>query len=138
MYTEVELLTETELRALCGLLRLVVLADGAVDGIELDALDAIGHRVAPKPPGDTPYREAKPPAMGPTAFRAFFGEANHELPTKEDVREAALRVTRPEAREILYALLFDVAAADGVHPNEQAILSWLEERWSLETRPSLE
>ena len=133
----VDLLTRDELLALAGLLRTIVLADREIDGYELDALDGVGRRVALLGSVATTYRTAER-AMGAGEFRALFGEACRKLPTDDAVRKAAEAVVRPEAREILFAILRDVAASNGIVPEEQAILDWLLERWGLVTGPVVE
>ena len=131
----VEVLTEGELLALAGLLRVMVLADRQVDVHELDALERVGHKVARTAHVDDPYRSAAPPAMGPDAFRSVFARASRELPDGAAVRAAAQGVERQEAREILFTILLEVAASNGIVPEEQAVLDWLKEQWSIEPRP---
>ncbi len=131
----VEVLTREELMALAGLLRVIVLADREVDGYELDALERVGGRVAVAGPAGDPYRAAAPEAMGPDAFRALFGEASRALPDAASVKAAAAAVERTEAREVIFALVFEVAAANGIVPEEQLVIDWLEQRWDLHPKP---
>jgi len=131
----VEVLTEQELLALAGLLRVLVLADRQVDVHELDALERVGQKVAEAARIDDPYRSAAPPAMGPDAFRGVFAQASRQLPDNAAVRAAAQRVERQEAREILFTILLEVAASNGIVPEEQALLDWLKAEWGIEPRP---
>ncbi len=121
---DVETLTHQELLVLAGLLRVLVLVDREVDGYELDALDRVGDRVA--------TAGASGP-LGTDGFRLVFGEANRALPDRASVRAAAEGLTRPAAREAIYAIVRDVALANGIVREEQALLDWLEERWELVT-----
>jgi hypothetical protein len=118
--------------ALAGVLRTLVLADREVDAYELDALDDVGRRVALSgaEPERGPYR-SRVAAMGADEFRAIFGDACRRLPTDASVRAALEAVTRPEAREVIFAIARDVAACNGIAPVEQEILDWLIERWGL-------
>lgn len=128
-------MTGEELLALAGLLRVLVLADRAVDGYELDALDRVGRRLARAAPGGDPYRHASPPPMGSVEFRAIFGQASRALPDGASVRAAAEALERPEAREAIFTILLDVAASNGIAPEEQAILDWLKDCWQITPTP---
>ena len=42
-------------------------------------------------------------------------------------------ITRPEAREIIYGTVLELAMADVVTGHEPALLSWVAETWQLES-----
>lgn len=52
----------------------------------------------------------------------------------DGVRQAARDVTRPEAREVLYELLYDMALHESVVEREAELLAWLRTEWQLPAR----
>ncbi|MCA9577841.1 MAG: hypothetical protein KC668_20540, partial [Myxococcales bacterium] len=47
-----------------------------------------------------------------------------------DIRAAAAKVTRAEARTVILDLMRKVAAGDEVSADEESLLSWLENLWA--------
>jgi hypothetical protein len=94
----------------------------------------------PSAPG-SPYRDAKeaaPPARVVDEARAWevLDEAASALPDDEAVMKAARAVARPEAREVIYAELVELAAVDGIDLREAKLLEWLRGQWGLAERPA--
>ncbi len=128
-------LTPSEELALVGLLRLMIRLDGRGTPEEAEAYrTALLQALATDDQGDVaPYREAPAAPLIDEARLATLEErADRELSTDESVRNAALAVTRQGSRETIFAALSDVAASDGVHVAEIALLDWLADLWSIE------
>ena len=53
--------------------------------------------------------------------------------TEEIVQEQAREVERPEARETIYGVLFNIAAAGSIVKQEGQLLDQLAETWNLDT-----
>ena len=66
-----------------------------------------------------------------------FEKAAHEaaqLPDTEAILMTAGTVTRPEVREILFELLFDMAVRESIAEREAKVLDYLSETWQLPAR----
>jgi hypothetical protein len=105
-------LDRDEQLALGGLLRLLVRSDGDFTEAEESQIDAIGERMG-----------------GPAAIWKLISDSAQAYPHDGAIRAAALGVKRPAARELMVALLREVAAPDGVHAKETALLEWLTGEW---------
>jgi uncharacterized tellurite resistance protein B-like protein len=97
-------LGENELLTLAGLLRLLVRLDGMASAAELAAIDALAVE------------------LGRERFNALIRRAANELPRDEDVEQAALRIDNPDARELIFTALFEIAAADSILQQESSLL----------------
>src|SRR5690349_16798165 len=114
---DLEQLTSEELLVLAALLRCVIRIDRQFTAPEQEAVERIAMQVAapgPRPPGEGVFRKASTPLEPLGADRLFelIELAGEELPDDDAIREAALAVTRQEAREVIYGLVWEVAAAD--------------------------
>jgi hypothetical protein len=126
-------LTRIELLVLAGLLRLMVRADGKVDPAEIEALDGVHLRVA-ELLGDegAAYRaSAARKPIDEATWGSIWDMSASQQPGRDRVLAAAARVERAEAREAIYAILCDVAAADTIAPAETALLDHLASTWGL-------
>ncbi len=126
-------LSDTELLALCGLVRMLVRLDGQVSPEERQAVEEIGPALARRDvdPGE-PYREtSKELDDGVERFWATMDRAARSMTTEQDVREAAVRVTRQEAREQIHAALHALAASDVISEPEWSMLTWLASEWGI-------
>ena len=134
---EIEQLTEAEMLALAALLRVLSRADGAFSEAEHAALSAVAASVTLIAASDADesatYRTTgePPPPLGDDALFALIERAGRELPDEDSIRALARTVTRPAARATIHALLFEVAASDGIAMGESAVLDWLAECWAL-------
>ncbi len=109
-------LTDDERVALLGLVLQLVRADGVASEDELEELRALGVE------------------MGPKAFDAAYLRARDMLETREATLEFARdHVLRPDARELLYTALFDMAAVDEVSPFERPLLDAVRSMWEIAT-----
>ena len=101
--------------ALLALLGLMARLDGQVSGDELEVL----RRVVSE--------------LDPDAFSRASAEARN-LPSSEAILQAAGEVTRTEAREIIYELLFEMAMEESIVERERELLDWLTKAWQLPGR----
>jgi hypothetical protein len=107
-------LTRDEQMVLGGLLRLMLRSDGQFSEGEEAALDRIGQRIAG------------------SAERMWkvISDSAQLLPEDDDIRAAVGNVERDEARREIRWILEELAVGDAISESEQALLSWLRERWS--------
>jgi hypothetical protein len=101
--------------ALLALLGLMARLDGQVSGDEVELLNRILGE------------------LGPDAFEKAAHEAA-QLPDAEAILLSAGLVTRQEAREVLFELLFDMATRESIVEREAVVLDWLTETWQLPPR----
>lgn len=124
-----EPLTHHERLTYAALLRTVVRLDGHVTPEEQSVVDEAS-------------RELLRPSMAPDAavsdaddareLGALLDRSAEEFPDDEAVRRAAAGVTRPEAREAIYAALLAVSAAGTITTGEAGLLDWLAASWELD------
>lgn len=129
-------LSHEELVVLAGLVRATIEADDRIDPAEVRAVQRIAAAVteaADHAPLGAYRTAAYVTPLDEAAWSAIWREAVERLPSIDDVKRAAKAVGRAEAREALYALVHDVAAADTIAGAEWSLLGWLEEAWSLST-----
>ncbi len=125
--------------ALAGLIRFLVQADGRYSPEEFSALTPIVEGLLCSKPGGAagdPYRddEAEPDAK---EGWDLLDRAAEELDDREAMEAAARAVVRPAARELIYATLFELAAADTITAEEWPVLEWLQKEWGI-TSPAAE
>ena len=103
-------LEEHEALALGGLIRILIRLDGTFSEAERDALEEIGDDVG-------------------TAddLWTMITRSSEELADDGAIRDKALAVTRPEARELIRYLLESVASVDSITLAEQQLLDWLDD-----------
>jgi hypothetical protein len=73
-------------------------------------------------------------ALGTEAYQAAVDKADHRFRGEDDLKAFLKGITRPEAREIIYGTVLELAMSDVVTGHEPALLSWLAETWDLESR----
>jgi len=71
-------------------------------------------------------------AMGEETYRKTLEYVDSKIEDEDDLKALLEDVERPEARELIYATVVDVAMADVVLGSEVPILEWLVEVWELE------
>jgi hypothetical protein len=128
-------LKEHEQLALIGLLRFVVRLDGHTSPEELESLQSAlrGLYMPQVDEPTTPYRVgAALPQSVEDQIAALEARADKKFFDDDSVRRAALTITRPEAREIIFAAVADLAASDGIALQEGWLLDWLADVWELE------
>lgn len=142
MSEEIDRLTGAEMMLLAGLVRKLVRMDGRFTEAERDGIARIAETIAEDDAVDagTPHRAGAkaPQPIGAPALFDKIEQASETYPDDPTLRAAALALTRQEAREIIHALLFDVAASDAIGKGEADLLEWLEEKWELEASDVVE
>jgi hypothetical protein len=101
--------------ALLALLGLMARLDGQATGDEV----AILNRIMTE--------------LGSEAFESAAREAA-QFPDGESILMSAGEVTRPEAREVLFELLFEMAVKESIVEREAKVLDFLAETWELPQR----
>lgn len=71
--------------------------------------------------------------IGAERFEAASAEAA-QLPDGAAILRAAAAVERPEAREVIYELLYDMAVTDSIVEQEDKMLEQLADLWELPQR----
>jgi hypothetical protein len=105
-------LEKHEKLALGGLIRMMLRSDGEFAEDEEDAVDSLGDDVG-----------------GKAAIWRIVSDSAQALRSNDAVRDAAIRVTRPDARAVIRDALVRVAAADSIVESERALLDWLDAAW---------
>jgi FMN phosphatase YigB (HAD superfamily) len=100
---------------LLATLGLMMRVDGEVSAEETELLTRIAAEI-----GDEDFRRARTQA-------AQFADADAIL-------QGAARVTRVEAREVIFELLYDMAQRDTITPREAEVLDRLASTWALPQR----
>jgi hypothetical protein len=131
-------LTEAELVVLAGLGRAMTRIDGRVTAEEQEAVLSLRLNVSEGVAKEgSPYRgRVGTTPLEPDRWRTLLERAGETLDTEEKLQEAAMSVTRPEAREAIFALVAEIAIVDAVGTAEWRALEWLEERWDLRAEPA--
>lgn len=106
-------LTRDEILVLAAVLRELVAADGVLSEEELEALALVPRRLA----------------ITDADWDGMWDEAIRTLPNYEAAQEAAAGLSRVGARELVYELLYIVAAEDCIVDDEWDLLEWLDEEW---------
>lgn len=75
-------------------------------------------------------------AMGEDSYQAVAEVANSHIQNLDKLREVLDAVTNPEARELIYGTLMEIAIDETVGPGESELLDLVGEVWGL--RPSFE
>ncbi len=108
-YTE---LTPDERILLVGMVRKVASADNTFSDQEKDQMVRLAAEM-----GEDAFKEAS--------------LAGQKLSSAKAREAAALAVTRPEARELIFTTLQDLAVSDEVAPEEMELINWLADLWDL-------
>jgi hypothetical protein len=106
-------LTAEEQVGLVALLEFVIESDGRVSEDEADRIDAV---VA---------------AIGEDAYRRAAAEVDERFDGEEALRAFLPRITRQEARELIYGTVFEAATSDAVDTHESELLEWLVTVWQI-------
>jgi hypothetical protein len=72
-------------------------------------------------------------ALGPDAYQKVVEQADERFQGEDDLKVFLRGISRPEAREIIYGTVLELAMADVVTGHEPALLSWLADTWQLES-----
>ena len=130
-----EYFTEAELAALAQLLIAMLRVDGQASDAEQEALRVFAKRVrvGARPADGTPYRAAAGDdgVDGLALLAPYLDRAAASGVSRDDFVRAAGVITRREAREAIYAALFDISAADLIVGQEWDLLKVLVDAWDV-------
>jgi hypothetical protein len=108
-------LTQPEQIVLLSLVGLMARMDGSVSEDELDLLEQIADEI-----GEQRFEAARDAAAALADGRAILG--------------AAATVDRPEARDVIFELVYSIAVRDTIAESEAALLNELATIWGLPQR----
>ena len=100
-----------------GLLRRLVRLDGQFTAAEQETLQDLAL------------------STGRKRFWSLMEQAGERFSSDESLRQAAMSVKDPEAREHIFGVLVRVAQADSLAEPEAQLLEWLREIWQLPATP---
>lgn len=100
--------------ALVALVKAVVMSDGHVSNEEVEGLADLVDE------------------LGEDDYQSLLAQVEKRLPDEPALRKFLTKVGRPEAREIIFGRIMELALADAVHPEESELLDWLADTWGLE------
>jgi uncharacterized tellurite resistance protein B-like protein len=106
-------LSESEQTVLLALVGLLARADGRLSQTEMSTLEELRRTLTPE------------------RFQQIRDQAA-ALADDEAILNAARTVTRPEAREAIFGVLYEMAIPDTIDPSEVAILERVAALWGLE------
>jgi uncharacterized tellurite resistance protein B-like protein len=109
-------LTSDEKLALVALLKRFVSEDGEVSEDEVDAIASVSA------------------ALGADEYRRLVDEADARLASDEDMRTFLASITRQEARETIFEIVFEAAAGEALQGLEPEMLDWLAETWGIDVK----
>lgn len=109
-------LTTDERIALVALVELIAEGSGTVSQDEVDYV----HQIAA--------------VLGEDEYRAITEEVDRRFADVDALRQFLPRVTRPEARELIYATVLDEAMSETIDLEEGELLEWLAAQWNITTR----
>jgi hypothetical protein len=70
-------------------------------------------------------------AMGEDVYRAALAHVSRRLDDATALKAFLEGVVRPEARQLIFETILELAVTDGLHPQEVPILKWLDAAWQL-------
>ena len=106
-------LSDSEQTVLLALVGLLARADGRLSQTEMSTLEQLRR------------------ALTPDRFQKIRDDAA-ALGDDEAILNAARAVSRPEAREAIFGVLYEMAIPDTLDPSEVAILEQISALWGLE------
>jgi hypothetical protein len=70
--------------------------------------------------------------VGPQSYRAIAAEADERFIDEHALRTFLGQIDRPEARELIYGVVLDVALGDTIQNSESELLDWLADEWRIQ------
>ena len=111
---EIGELTPQENLCLIGLVKAVIQADKVYSEGEAEELKELARK------------------MGVDLFNETVKEARTAFKKLSDIKTYAGTITRQPARELIYALLIEMAMPDAISPAEEEFLAWIAELWEID------
>jgi uncharacterized tellurite resistance protein B-like protein len=109
-------LTSNEKLALIALLKRFVSEDGEVSEDEVDAIGSVAA------------------ALGDEEYRRLVDEADKRLRGDEELRAFLDSITRQDARETIYGIVFEAAAGQALQGLEPEMLDQLADAWGIQVK----
>lgn len=107
-------LTREEMIVLAAAVREMIKADGTISDGEADAAADLARRLG----------------LDARSWDSIWSEAMRTLPNVDAVIHAAARdLSRSDAREVVYELLYEIATDGSIVDSEWDLLEWLDETW---------
>ena len=75
-------------------------------------------------------------AFGDDEYRKLAEEADERFKSEEDLKTFLIAEQDPDARELIYGTVLELAMADVISGNEAALLNWLAKAWNIEAEVS--
>jgi uncharacterized tellurite resistance protein B-like protein len=108
--------TADEKLALVALLKRFVAEDGEVSDDEVDAIGSVSA------------------ALGDAEYLGLIDEADERLQEDQALRAFLESITRQEARDTIYGIVFEAAANEAMQGLEPEMLDWLAKTWGIEVK----
>ena len=109
----IDLLPEESL-ALVALSRAIARADGAITPLEGRAIAVMAAE------------------LGEANYRKLFAKAAEAFPDQAALQGFLASIERPAARALIYESILALAAADSISEEEEPLMVWLHETWSIQ------
>jgi hypothetical protein len=73
-------------------------------------------------------------ALGAERYRKVAAEADERFADEESLRNYLQTNGRPEARELIYGHVLELAMGDTIQASESELLDWLAEEWGIQVQ----
>lgn len=100
--------------ALVALLKAVILAESRVPIEEVEELQDIVAE------------------LGEDTYQSLLTEVDERFSSEDDVRKFLLKISRQDARELIYGTIMEMALTDSVDRGESEVLDWLADAWKID------
>ena len=111
---ELKDLNGDETLAMAALLKFVVFGDSQVTEEEREEIDLVVEEI------------------GEDRYRAAMDEADVRFADEDALKAFLSKIERPEARELIFGMVFEAALIDAIEGRESEILEWLRAAWNIE------
>jgi hypothetical protein len=109
-------LNHDERLALVALLKAVILAEQRVPIEEREELQCIVEEL-----GEEPYQ-------------SLLSEVDERFSSEDDVRQCLAKISRQDARELIYGTIMEMALSASIDRGESEVLGWLADAWKIKVR----
>jgi len=109
-------LNQDERLALVALLKAVILAEQRVPIEEREKLQSIVEEL-----GEEPYQ-------------SLLTEVDERFSSEVDVRHCLAKISRQDARELIYGTIMEMALSASIDRGESEVLGWLADAWKIKVQ----
>ena len=113
---DIEGLNQDERLALVALLKAVIFAGERVPAKEIEQLQNIVEE------------------LGEKTYQSLLTEADERFSSEEGVRQFLAKISRQDARDLIYGTIMEMALTGSVDRGESEVLGWLADAWEIEVR----